>query len=56
LDRKARRDRLGPAPPALIAQDTDKHQYGGISTLAVEQSVTGQLFISGSGCGVMYSY
>jgi len=34
----------------------DKHQYGGISTLAADQSVPGRLYISGSGRGVLFSY
>ncbi|WP_229417291.1 dockerin [Massilia sp. Root418] len=34
----------------------DKHQYGGISTLAADQNVPGRLFISGSGRGVLFSY
>ena len=31
------------------------NQYGDIVNLAAEQSVTGPLFISGSGRGVLYS-
>ncbi len=34
----------------------DKHQFGGISTLAADQTVPGRLYISGSGRGVFFSY
>ena len=34
----------------------DKHQYGGISTLAADQNVPGRLFISGRSRGVFFSY
>jgi xyloglucan-specific exo-beta-1,4-glucanase len=34
----------------------DKHQYGGIGTLAADQTVPGRLYISGSGRGVLFSY
>ena len=40
---------------ALEGHCDDTHQYGGISNLAAEQSVTGRLFISGSGRAVLYS-
>ena len=34
----------------------DKHQYGGISQLAADQSVPGRLYMAGSGRGVLFSY
>jgi hypothetical protein len=34
----------------------DKHQYGGIGTLAADQNVAGRLYISGGGRGVLFSY
>ncbi len=34
----------------------DKHQYGGISSLAADQNVAGRLFLGGSGRGVLYSF
>jgi xyloglucan-specific exo-beta-1,4-glucanase len=34
----------------------DKHQYGGIGSLAADQTVAGRLFMGGSGRGVLYSY
>lgn len=34
----------------------DKHQYGGISTLAADQNVPGRLYLSGGGRGVLFSY
>ena len=34
----------------------DKHQYGGIGTLAADQTVPGRLFMSGGGRGVLFSY
>jgi xyloglucan-specific exo-beta-1,4-glucanase len=34
----------------------DKHQFGGIATLAADQTVPGRLFISGGGRGVLFSY
>ncbi|GJI95423.1 carbohydrate-binding protein [Duganella caerulea] len=34
----------------------DKHQFGGIGTLAADQNVPGRLYLSGSGRGVFFSY
>jgi xyloglucan-specific exo-beta-1,4-glucanase len=34
----------------------DKHQYGGIYTLAADQSEPGRLYMSGSGRVVLFSY
>ncbi|GJI99919.1 carbohydrate-binding protein [Duganella rhizosphaerae] len=34
----------------------DKHQFGGIGTLAADQNVPGRLYLSGGGRGVMFSY
>jgi xyloglucan-specific exo-beta-1,4-glucanase len=34
----------------------DKHQYGGIGKLAADQTVSGRLFMSGSGRGILFSY
>jgi hypothetical protein len=34
----------------------DKHQFGGIGTLAADHSVPGRLYLSGGGRGVFFSY
>jgi hypothetical protein len=34
----------------------DKHQYGGMSTLAADQNVPGRVYVAGSGRGVLFSY
>jgi hypothetical protein len=34
----------------------DLHQYGGIGTLAADQTVPGRLYMSGAARGVLFSY
>ncbi|WP_229507095.1 WD40/YVTN/BNR-like repeat-containing protein [Pseudoduganella rivuli] len=34
----------------------DKHQFGGMGTLAADQTVPGRLYLSGGGRGVLFSY
>jgi hypothetical protein len=34
----------------------DAHQFGGMSTLAADQNVSGRLYLSGGGRGVLFSY
>jgi len=34
----------------------DKHQYGGIGVLAADQTVSGRLYMAGSGRGILFSY
>ena len=34
----------------------DKHQFGGMSTLAADHNVPGRLYVSGAGRGVLFSY
>ena len=34
----------------------DKHQFGGMSTLAADHTVPGRLYLSGGGRGVLFSY
>jgi len=48
--------RSDDAGATWIRFNDDKHQYGGIGTLAADQTVPGRLYLSGSGRGVFFSY